>query len=331
MSDQPLQNNRRPAPDHGEGRHQPSSSHHVDESARGRQKYSFTPSASTRVSKKWDYSSMRGSSGDESKLVIKEDRRRSQTPSTPTATRREERTRQHNRARGRRSSATKVTAPAPKDEGIRGIPLWAVPLLLIATLLTGAVISMSGGTLGWIYLVCFGLISLCIALFVEPRGIFLAVAQIPLVFSVVTPFAGWLVAQTHSDNNFSATVLIGSAYPLFQQFPYLLVITLGAAAIGYLRLAQLRRAMRGEIRQREEAARRQRTSDEKNRKVAQRARRISTSTSAPRSKGRSRAAGQRGSVTVQDLLRRQQSDNSTQRSSTPSGRRNRSVDDDLYQ
>ena len=138
--------------------------HHVDESARGRQKYSFTPSASTRVSKKWDYSSMRGSLEDESKLVTKGDRRRSQTPSTPTATRHEERTRQHNRARGRRSSATKVTAPAPKDEGIRGIPLWAVPLLLIATLVTGAVISMSGGTLGWIYLVCFGLISLCICL-----------------------------------------------------------------------------------------------------------------------------------------------------------------------
>ncbi|MGM5594104.1 hypothetical protein QZG57_04250 [Corynebacterium glucuronolyticum] len=342
MSDQPLQNNRRPASNPGERRHQPSASHRVDASSvsagqaddnepRGRQKYSFTPTASARVSNKWDYPTTttkrsplpQPGSGTPDRDRSTQNRRRRHTHATPSTDAATTATKVSRSARPRPPRRAEVGG----HESIHGIPLWAVPLLLIAALLTGAVISMAGGTLGWIYLFSFGLISLCIALFVEPRGIFLAVAQIPLVFSIVTPFAGWLVAQTHSDNNFSATVLIGAAYPLFQQFPFLLIITAGAAAIGYLRLAQLRRAERGEVRQREETSRRQRSSDEKNRQVAQRARRISTSTSAPRSKGRARTTGHSGStVTVQDLLRRQAKGGSTHHSSA-----NRSVDDDLYQ
>jgi len=186
------------------------------------------------------------------------------------------------------------------------------------------------------YLTAFGLISLIIALFVEPRGIFLAVTQIPLVFSVVTPIAGWMVAQTHTTNNFSTTVLLGSAYPLFQQFPFLLLITVGAAAIGYLRWLQLRRAERGELTERTKAVQSQRSSDEKNRRVAQRARRISTSTSRPRNKDRDSSS----SLTVQDLLRRQESgtrgrhgrtSGSEPSTETTGSHGTRSVDDDLYQ
>ncbi|MHA6555966.1 DUF6542 domain-containing protein [Corynebacterium pyruviciproducens] len=239
-------------------------------------------------------------------------------------------------AQSRSAERHQTTARLAEEDKLHGIPLWLVPLLTIAALLTGAVLSMDAGSLGWMYLTAFGLISLIIALFVEPRGIFLAVTQIPLVFSVVTPIAGWMVAQTHTTNNFSTTVLLGSAYPLFQQFPFLLLITVGAAAIGYLRWLQLRRAERGELTERTKAVQSQRSSDEKNRRVAQRARRISTSTSRPRNKDRDSSS----SLTVQDLLRRQESgtrgrhgrtSGSEPSTETTGSHGTRSVDDDLYQ
>lgn len=176
-------------------------------------------------------------------------------------------------------------------------------------------ISVAMGTIGAGYLACFAIAGIAVALFVELRGLFLSVAALPLLFALLTPVASWFVSQTlaGSSPGFSATTVITAIFPLLQFFPLLFIVTLGAAAIAFLRLWLFNRREKDREQAAQKARRRDAEAERVNRATAHRARQ--TSTRIPR-RARSERSGER--VTVEELMQRNLQ------------RENRSISDDLY-
>ncbi|MGP6173653.1 DUF6542 domain-containing protein [Corynebacterium sp. A21] len=196
-----------------------------------------------------------------------------------------------------------------------GLPAWSGIAIVFAALVTGLVISVAMGTIGAGYLACFAIAGIAVALLVELRGLFLTVAALPLLFSLVTPVASWFVSQTLTGSNaeFSATAVVTSIFPLLQFFPLLFTVTLGSAAIALLRLWLFNRRERERERSARSARRRDAEAERVNRATAHRARQ--TSTRIPR-QPRAERTGER--VTVEELMQRNVD------------RDNRSISDDLY-
>lgn len=123
--------------------------------------------------------------------------------------------------------------------GIKGIPLWSTTLIMLASLMTGAVISVSMQSLGTAYHICFVLAALGTVTFVQDRGIFLSTAQIPIIFAVVTPIAQWSVADSLPTNtnpgSISRTSIITAVYSLVSNFPILCAITIITVIIALVR------------------------------------------------------------------------------------------------
>ena len=55
--------------------------------------------------------------------------------------------------------------------------------ILIAALVTGGLISLYTQVIGWPFLAIFALASIIVATFVNPRGLFITVVSIPLLFT----------------------------------------------------------------------------------------------------------------------------------------------------
>ncbi|MDO4910455.1 MAG: hypothetical protein Q3972_01770 [Corynebacterium sp.] len=107
---------------------------------------------------------------------------------------------------------------------------------MIASLMTGAVISVNLQELGLPYHILFVIASLATVLFVGASGLFLAVAQIPIIFAVITPIAQWSISDALAGEaqkgQISKTSIITSAYALVSNFPVLLLVTILTISLG---------------------------------------------------------------------------------------------------
>lgn len=210
---------------------------------------------------------------------------------------------------------SRANAPSrPSSGGFAGIPTWSGPAIVIASLITGMLLSLASSSLGVAYLVCFVVAGILVALLTEARGLFLTVVSLPLLFGVITPVSAWLIGQLGSSSaqNFSVTAIATSIYPLAQFFPVLISVTLGATAIAVLRLWLLNRKNQARAKAVRAARRRDAEAERRNRDTAVMAR-SQTTKIRPR---RSDRTGER--ITVEELMSRDQR------------RPDRSVTDDLY-
>lgn len=139
--------------------------------------------------------------------------------------------------------------------------------LLAALLLTGALISILVGSIGWMYFAFLIISSLLIALIVEERGLFLSIASIPILYAVTVVTAGIFITKSNAPEgtSFSKTSLLTSVYPLVQNFLWLLIAVLGATAIGVLRWMRFRKAAQRAVNQQKVARRADMKRDRQNR------------------------------------------------------------------
>ncbi|AKK02776.1 hypothetical protein CEPID_04525 [Corynebacterium epidermidicanis] len=161
-------------------------------------------------------------------------------------------------------------------------------------------LSWNAHEISWPYWVCFVVAALSMTIVVELRGLFLTVAQLPLLFGVFTIVTGWLVAQSNisaSADSLSKTMLLSALYPLAQYFPQLAATTAGCAVIAYLRyrhgVYQAKVQQQAFIAQRQEQSR----ADQRNRATTTIVREMSERTR------RNRSAERRKTVTVEELVR----------------------------
>jgi len=139
--------------------------------------------------------------------------------------------------------------------------------LLAALLLTGALISILVGSIGWMYFAFLIISSLLIALIVEERGLFLSIASIPILYAVTVVTAGIVITKSNAPEgtSFSKTSLLTSVYPMVQNFLWLLIAVLGATAIGVLRWMRFRKAAQRAVNQQKVARRADMKRDRQNR------------------------------------------------------------------
>lgn len=156
------------------------------------------------------------------------------------------------------SQAKQRKSSAAQSSGLPSITLGKGLGLLAAILLTGALISILMGALGWVYLAFLVIGSLLVALVVEERGLFLTVASIPIFYAITVVLAGFFITKANlpeGASSFSKTAIVTSAFPLVQNFLWLLIALVGAGFIGWLRWMRYRKTAR-RIVDREAASRR---------------------------------------------------------------------------
>ena len=142
------------------------------------------------------------------------------------------------------SQAKQRKSSAAQSSGLPSITLGKGLGLLAALLLTGALISILMGTIGWAYLAFLVIGSLLVALIVEERGLFLTVASIPIVYAITVGVAGFFITKANLPEGasaFSKTAIVTAAFPLVQRFLWLLIALVGAAIIAWLRWARYRK------------------------------------------------------------------------------------------
>ena len=125
------------------------------------------------------------------------------------------------------------------EKGFGALPVWTSIAVILAALVTGLIISTITTSVGLPFLICFFLGALAATALVHVRGLFLTVASMPLLFAIAIFFTSWLVSRaTASDGSpaFSTTILVTSAYPLLEVFPFLAVTLLICIAIAAFRL-----------------------------------------------------------------------------------------------
>ena len=161
------------------------------------------------------------------------------------------------------------------DLGAVGLPVWSGVAIVVAALATGMLISLLNQEMGALYLTCFAVAAVVVALFTQPRGLFLTVSTMPLAFVVSTLATALLIGRQLSPNvsGTSTTAIITMIYPVFQFFPVLALVVAGAALIAWLRLHLLHRNLVRSQRQRQARRRRDAEADRRNRTTATRARR----------------------------------------------------------
>ncbi|AKE41755.1 hypothetical protein UL82_07970 [Corynebacterium kutscheri] len=178
------------------------------------------------------------------------------------------------------------------DSQFYGIPAWSSLSILIAALVTGVLLTLQTGLLGWPFFTCFIVASLVIAIITEPRGLFISVASIPLFYGISIVAAGYVLVRSTvpegAPTQLSRTQIITSLFPLTQYFPLLLSVTIGCAIIASLRIFLLRRHKYRALQNNEQRRQRDRARDISNRRAVSKA----------------RAQTQQGRITVQELMRR---------------------------
>ncbi|AGF72019.1 DUF6542 domain-containing protein [Corynebacterium halotolerans] len=157
-----------------------------------------------------------------------------------------------------------------------GLPTWSGIAIVLAALVTGLLISLSVQQIGLPFLVCFILSGLFVALLTEPRGLFLTVASMPVLFAAMTVLTAWSVARSTAPEGsaaFSTTSIVTGVYPLLEFFPVLFSVSAGAGAIAILRLWLLRRSGRARDLAAQRTRRRDAENEQRNRATVSRARR----------------------------------------------------------
>lgn len=190
--------------------------------------------------------------------------------------------------------------------------------IIIAALVTGGLLSVYNEAIGWPFLALFAVASLVVVTFVNPRGLFLIVASIPLLYTLFLLVTGTLNAYfqlPEGQTSLGRTSALLILYPLVQFFPVMAMVTLGALVIALLRYQLLKRHNE-EIRQQEQRQRRQ--ASESNRRTQREATRFRERTTTP------------GKVTVEELLARSNEPSASRRPAqrlSPSNARSKGRDE----
>ena len=189
--------------------------------------------------------------------------------------------------------------------------------IIIAALVTGGLIALYNEAVGLPFLVLFALASIVVTTFVNPRGLFVTVASIPLLYTFFLLLTGTLIAYfqlPEGQTSLGRTSAVLILYPLTQYFPVLLFVALGCLFIALLRHRLLKK-QNEEIRAHEERLRRNVSAN--NRRTSHEA-------------ARSRRRSSDNKVTVEELLARR-----AERQKEKAGAENnrgisRKLSDDLY-
>ena len=182
------------------------------------------------------------------------------------------------------------------DKGFGALPVWTSIAVIVAALATGLIISTITTSVGWPFLICFILGAVAASALVNVRGLFLTVGSIPLLFGIAIFFTSWLVSRASASEGspaFSTTILVTSAYPLLEVFPYLAFTLLACIAIAIFRVYRAKQTVTS-INSKEQVSRRAMAeSDRRNRETTSRARqtteRLSVAELVERNKKPSRA------------------------------------------
>ncbi|MDY5840466.1 MAG: DUF6542 domain-containing protein [Corynebacterium camporealensis] len=130
-------------------------------------------------------------------------------------------------------------AAAPKRSGLPAMSLPQALLTVVASLLTGMMLSLLTGGIGWPFTLCFIIGTLAATLLVQHRGLFLLVASVPIFFVTLIVVTAWLITRSDLSEGasaFSKTALLSSAFPALEHFPTLVMTVIGAIIIALLRL-----------------------------------------------------------------------------------------------
>ncbi len=182
------------------------------------------------------------------------------------------------------------------EKGFGALPVWTSIAVIVAALATGLIISTITTSVGWPFLICFILGAVAASALVNVRGLFLTVGSIPLLFGIAIFFTSWLVSRASASEGspaFSTTILVTSAYPLLEVFPYLAFTLLACIAIAIFRVYRAKQTVTS-INSKEQVSRRAMAeSDRRNRETTSRARqtteRLSVADLVERNKKSSRA------------------------------------------
>ncbi|MCS4489924.1 MULTISPECIES: DUF6542 domain-containing protein [unclassified Corynebacterium] len=187
------------------------------------------------------------------------------------------------------STATSKSSSAP----FYGFSLKIALLGLVAGSLTAVGATLVTGTLGVPFLAIFTFSALLVTILTIPKALFIIVSCVPVCFATSSAIAGWLIVTDNQPaQNLSTTEIISVFYPLMQHFPALLTATLLSGFIAVLRVSLLRR--------------RTRVIERRVKKTLQETRAANARTTMQASQARSRVrrSSDRGTVTVEELLRR---------------------------
>ncbi|WCZ37042.1 DUF6542 domain-containing protein [Corynebacterium heidelbergense] len=129
-----------------------------------------------------------------------------------------------------------VSRRGPAGESVRGklFPVWAPVLVMLAVIITGVVLAWNTGQTPTAYFVIFAVAALACTLLVEPRGLFLTVAALPLYFFLGSVAIGIIVSSGSKRAVGGKTGVVMATYPaivhyLWLLFPLLLCILLAWA------------------------------------------------------------------------------------------------------
>lgn len=110
---------------------------------------------------------------------------------------------------------------------------------MVVSLLVGVLLSVLSGSMGLAYALLFACGAVAAVGLVELRGLFLTVASIPTLFAGATLAGGWGLAYLAAPDGaepFNRTTLVTAAYPLIEEFPLLIIVTLLVLTLAVLRL-----------------------------------------------------------------------------------------------
>ncbi|WIM68519.1 MFS transporter [Corynebacterium breve] len=125
-----------------------------------------------------------------------------------------------------------------------GLPLLSAIGIIIAALITGFLISWNAQELGWPMMWIFAIACVAVTFLVNPKGLYLTVVSIPILFAIFVLLTGWFVTrsqQAEGADPFSTTALIMAAFPLAQFFPALITVVIACLVISVVRIALLKK------------------------------------------------------------------------------------------
>ncbi|MDY3127091.1 MAG: DUF6542 domain-containing protein [Corynebacterium sp.] len=154
-------------------------------------------------------------------------------------------------------------------------PVWLSVAVVIASLITGGVISTLTGSISWAFVVIFGLGAIAATLLVEVRGLFLTVAAIPFLIGAGTLITSFAVTSTSgfgSSSSLSRTQIITSVYPLLEVFPPLLIISCVCVILALVRISMAKQHARSVDKQTYLSRQQTAAAEKRNRESSSRAR-----------------------------------------------------------
>lgn len=163
--------------------------------------------------------------------------------------------------------------------------------IFCASLLSGALLSIWLGGLGWPFFTFFVLAALALVILTEAQGLFIFVASVPVIFAITLLASAWLIVRGKAPDHapVSKTQIITAVYPLAQYFPILISVSIAAFLIAFLRVKFLSASSKKTANSQISAERRRdREADRRNRRATSRARKQS----------------EQSQVTVNDLLKK---------------------------